>query len=75
VRASFGCYNTVDEVDHFAEVLARVARGEIEGQYIRNEQSGAYTPRGFAPDYGRYFAIVAGLSAQPRKYALPECGA
>ena len=75
VRVSFGCYNTVDEVDRFAEALARIAAGQIEGHYVRDEQSGAYMPRGFDPDYEQYFVIQAGTRAQPRKYPLPECGA
>ncbi len=57
VRASFGCYNTIEEVSWFADCLARIAKGNIEGEYHRNPASGAYWPRGYRPDYGRYFDL------------------
>jgi cysteine desulfurase/selenocysteine lyase len=74
VRASFGCYNTIEEVDHFVEVLARIAAHEFEGDYERDPISGAYRPRGFEIDYDRYFVLKPGLRAAPRA-VFPECGA
>jgi selenocysteine lyase/cysteine desulfurase len=73
VRASFGCYNTIDEVDHFIEVLARIAAGDIEGEYDR-DPSGAYLPRGLQLDLDRYFVLQPGLRA-PQRGVLPECAA
>ena len=74
VRANFGCYNTIEEVDHFVEVLARIAAHEFEGEYERDPISGAYRPRGFELDYDRYFVLKPGLRAAPRAI-FPECGA
>jgi selenocysteine lyase/cysteine desulfurase len=60
VRASFGCYNTTEEVDWFVERLACLTAGHIEGEYERDPASGSYWPRGYQPDYGRYFALNPG---------------
>lgn len=46
VRASFGCYNTLEEVEYLVEALNRVARGEILGEYDPHP-AGSYYPRGF----------------------------
>ncbi len=74
VRASFGCYNTIEEVDHFVGVLARIAAHDFAGDYERDPVSGAYRPRGFEIDYDRYFVLKPGLRATPRA-VFPECGA
>lgn len=47
VRVSFGCYNTLDEVDRLVEMLERIARGDYAGQYEVDRPSGMYLPRGF----------------------------
>lgn len=49
VRASFGCYNTTEEVDVFVEMLARIIDGDYEGDYVLDRPTGDYTPRGFDP--------------------------
>jgi cysteine desulfurase/selenocysteine lyase len=74
VRLSFGCYNTLEEVDHAAEVLARIAAGDIQGDYEQDPSSGAYWPRGYEPDYERYFVLQPGLKAHPRDRSMPRCG-
>jgi cysteine desulfurase/selenocysteine lyase len=74
VRISFGCYNTVEEVDHAAEVLARVAAGDIQGEYEQDQKSGAYWPRGYQPDYERYFVLQPGLTPRLRERQVPRCG-
>jgi selenocysteine lyase/cysteine desulfurase len=74
VRISFGCYNTIEEVDHAADVLARIAAGDIEGDYQQDPVSGAYWARNYEPDYDRYFALKPGLTALPRKAQSPRCG-
>jgi selenocysteine lyase/cysteine desulfurase len=60
VRASFGMYNTVEEVDALAEALGTIARGEYQGEYIQDQASGDYRPRGWEPDLECYFALRAG---------------
>jgi len=57
VRVSFGCYNTMKEVDRLAEILTRLVAGEIEGDYEQDPASGAYWPRGYRADLDRYFSF------------------
>lgn len=75
VRISFGCYNTIEEVDHLVEVLARIAAGDIQGDYEQDPVSGAYRLRGYELDYGRYFVLKPGLVPRPRDHTMPRCGA
>ncbi len=74
VRASFGCYNTREEVDQLVEMLARIVSGKIEGAYEQNPKTGGYWPRGYEPNYEQYFTLKPGLMARPREHALPRCG-
>lgn len=55
VRASFGLYNTIEEIDRFIEALTLIARGEYKGNYIQDPASGEFEPEGWSPDYSRYF--------------------
>lgn len=57
IRASFGCYNTQDEVDWFVEMLERVVRGDYQGHYVQDTASGAFWPQGYAPDIASYFTL------------------
>jgi len=57
IRASFGCYNTEDEVDWFAEILEKITRGEYSGHYVQDRASGAFWPQGFALSTGSYFGL------------------
>jgi selenocysteine lyase/cysteine desulfurase len=74
VRISFGCYNTVEEVDHAADMLALIAAGDIQGEYEQDPGSGSYWPRGYEPDYERYFILQPGMTPRPRKPGMPRCG-
>ena len=74
VRISFGCYNTVEEVNHALDMLARIAAGELEGDYVQDTVSGAYWPRGYEPDYNQYFYLRPGLSSHRERPAMPRCG-
>jgi cysteine desulfurase/selenocysteine lyase len=73
VRISFGCYNTVEEVDHAAEVLARIAKGDF-GEYEQDPASGACWPKGYEAEYDRYFALQTGLKVHPRERRPARCG-
>ncbi len=59
VRASFGCYNTEDEVDWFIEVLERVVHGGYRGRYLQDEASGQCWAEGFEPRPADYFGLIA----------------
>ncbi len=74
VRISFGCYNTIEEVDHAVEMLARIAAGDLAGDYEQDPVSGAYWLRGHEPDYNRYFTLGPGLRTSRQRPALPRCG-
>ena len=51
VRASFGLYNTLAEVDYLVEALTKISRGEYKGDYVQDRASGDYVPRGWQPDF------------------------
>jgi selenocysteine lyase/cysteine desulfurase len=57
LRASFGLYNTLDEVDCFVEALQRISRGEYRGQYVQDRASGEYAPLDWQPDFESYFSL------------------
>ena len=44
VRASFGLYNTFDEVDTLVEMLGRIARGDYRGSYESRANGAEYSP-------------------------------
>jgi len=72
VRASFGCYNTTDDIDRLAEMLERIARGDYRGRY-RQMPSGEFVPEGLAHDFGTHFALdTTGLPEAPA--ASGPCG-
>ncbi len=48
VRASFGLYNTTEDVDALVEALERISRGDITGDYVFDPAGPSYEPRGFA---------------------------
>ena len=47
-RASFGIYNTEQEIDWLIEVLELVASGNTFGDYVPEAETGNYAPKGFA---------------------------
>jgi selenocysteine lyase/cysteine desulfurase len=55
VRASFGLYNTVEEVDRFVALIATIAAGKYKGEYVLDKERGEYTPKGFAFSFEEYF--------------------
>ncbi len=55
VRASFGIYNTPDEVEYFLEAIEKVARGDYRGDYVKDPDHGDYWPRGFSIDFRDFF--------------------
>lgn len=57
VRASFGLYNTKDEVDDFVAALNEIVKGNFQGVYIQDSASGEYHPQGWSPDFSKYFSL------------------
>jgi hypothetical protein len=57
IRASFGLYNTLEEVDILVDALTRIARGEYQGKYQQDIASGEYTPVGWVPAFAQYFSL------------------
>lgn len=57
MRASFGMYNTIDDVDALAEALLRISQGDYHGKYIQDGTTGEFTPRDWEPDYEKYFSL------------------
>jgi selenocysteine lyase/cysteine desulfurase len=57
IRASFGLYNTLEEVDAFVDALHKIVRGEYAGEYIQDKNNGEYHPIGWNPDYDSYFSF------------------
>jgi selenocysteine lyase/cysteine desulfurase len=57
LRISFGCYNTIDDIDRLVEMLQRIARDEYSGDYRVEKQSGVYLPVGFEEPLDEFFRI------------------
>jgi cysteine desulfurase/selenocysteine lyase len=57
VRVSFGLYNSNEEVDRLAEALTNIADGRVAGEYILDKERGEYAPRGYNPDFTKYFRL------------------
>lgn len=57
LRASFGLYNTRDDVDALVEALSRTANNEYIGEYFQDKTTGEYTPKGWHPNYEDYFNL------------------
>jgi cysteine desulfurase/selenocysteine lyase len=56
IRASFGLYNTLEEVVALAEALDRIVHGDYEGQYQQDMASGEYQLLGWEPPFEQYFS-------------------
>lgn len=55
VRASFGLYNTMEEIDILVDAVERIARNNYSGSYQQDTATGEYKPRNWNPDYESYF--------------------
>jgi selenocysteine lyase/cysteine desulfurase len=51
VRASFGIYNTPQEVERFLSALSRIAAGQYEGTYHQDMKTGEFKPEGWDPQF------------------------
>ncbi len=57
VRASFGLFNTLADVDALAEALEAIARGDFDPGYVLDRERGEYTHPAFSPDFASRFAF------------------
>jgi selenocysteine lyase/cysteine desulfurase len=57
IRASFGLYNSFEDVDGLIEALEKTARGEYQGVYTQDIASGEFHPAGWQPDFEGYFTF------------------
>lgn len=57
VRLSLGCYNDRSDVDRAVDMLHRISRGDVRGEYILDTASGEYTPVGFQEPLAEYFEL------------------
>ena len=48
VRVSFGCYNTLAEIDTFIDWMQRIRHGQTRGIYEQEPATGSYVPRGWS---------------------------
>ena len=49
VRASFGMYNTLGEIDKFALALSQIAAGNYRGKYSQDKKTGDFSAAGWPP--------------------------
>jgi selenocysteine lyase/cysteine desulfurase len=57
VRASFGLYNTIDDVEALVAALQKIARDEYSGRYIQDRQSGEYHLQDWQPGFEQFFSL------------------
>ncbi len=57
IRASFGLYNTLEEVDWLLDALTRISKGDYKGKYLQDKSSGEFLPLDWQPDYSKYFKL------------------
>jgi selenocysteine lyase/cysteine desulfurase len=57
IRASFGLYNTIEEVDYLVEALTKIAKGEYRGQYTQERTTGEYKPADWTAKFEEYFKL------------------
>jgi selenocysteine lyase/cysteine desulfurase len=58
VRASFGIYNTREEIDEFIEILRKIINKEYKGNYRQDRKTGSYYPENFKIDFSEYFSLM-----------------
>jgi cysteine desulfurase/selenocysteine lyase len=58
VRASFGAYNTVEEIDALVAALRAISAGDYRGNYVLDRANGEYAAAGWEPDLGACFKLA-----------------
>lgn len=57
VRASFGLYNTLAEVEALAEALHKIADNDYKGDYQQEIGTGEFSLGDWQPDFNRFFRL------------------
>jgi cysteine desulfurase/selenocysteine lyase len=57
IRASFGLYNTRQEVDVLIDALQRISIGDYKGKYVQDKSTGEYSPMSWQADFDEYFKL------------------
>jgi selenocysteine lyase/cysteine desulfurase len=57
IRASFGLYNTLEDIDALVEALSCIVQGKYRGNYVQNTASGEFRPLGWEPRFEEYFRL------------------
>ncbi len=57
IRASFGLYNTLEEVDTLVDALQCISRGEYRGKYRQDRSTGEYSPDCWEVDFSEYYRL------------------
>ncbi len=57
IRASFGLYNNLEEIDALVQALTQIARRDYRGEYIQNRASGEYSLPGWQPEFEQFFSL------------------
>ncbi len=57
IRASFGLYNTLADVDALVDALKAISAGKYQGKYIQDIASGEFHPEGWQPEFEKYFSL------------------
>ena len=57
VRASFGLFNTMADIDALGEALEAIARHDFDPGYVLDTERGEYTHPAFAPDFASRFSF------------------
>jgi hypothetical protein len=57
IRASFGLYNSFEEVDILIDALKQIIRGDYTGKYLQDKATGEYSPVGWKFDFNDYYHL------------------
>jgi selenocysteine lyase/cysteine desulfurase len=57
IRASFGCYNSEEDIDRLIEMLERIEGNDFAGNYELNRATGEYSPKGYSDPLQAHFFI------------------
>jgi selenocysteine lyase/cysteine desulfurase len=57
VRASFGCYNNIEDIDRLILMIERIQAGDYQGEYQLTSSTGEYVPKGYEDPLSDHFLL------------------